>query len=76
MTMQEFTALVKKLAEEYGISGNYRPGKWAEEELDTWETDSDPMTNIGVIMVPSPQDTTRKSSRSRRRKSKSRAIDD
>ena len=32
--------------------------------------------NIGAIMVPSPPDTTRKSSRSRRRKSKSRAIDD
>ena len=75
MTMQEFDSLLQGLFKEYGISG-YRPGKWAEEELDTWETDSDPMTPIGVIMVPSPPDTTRKSSRSRRRKSKSRAIDD
>ncbi len=75
LTMQEFDSLLQGLFKEYGISG-YRPGKWAEEELDTWETDSDPMTTIGAIMVPSPPATTRKSSRSRRRKSKSRAIDD
>ena len=70
---QELEELMRELTKGSDTSGL----RWVpDDEEFLRRTGWDHTKNIGAIMVPSPPATTRKSSRSRRRKSKSRAIDD
>ena len=68
--LQELKEFMTQLTKGSATSG------WVPAGTLLRETGWDHTKNIGAIMVPSPPATTRKSSRSRRRKSKSRAIDD
>jgi len=69
---QELEELMRRLTKGSDTSGLV----WVPAGTQLRETGWDHTKNIGAIMVSSPPATTRKSSRSRRRKSKSRAIDD